>query len=82
MVIPQLFAAKASYTLGLTNLLGLFLVFFSCRCIMGSKLNQTLAKSSFYMKFYQYHCSYWWFFMVSVLLHGILAITAFGNPFR
>jgi len=34
-----------------------------------------------YMKFYNWHCYYWWFFIVSVALHALIAVTAFGNPF-
>jgi hypothetical protein len=80
MAIDPLTAAKASYMLGWTNIIGLLLVLFSCRCIMN--LNQEkLSKSKFYIKFYQYHCYYWWFFIISVLLHAIMAIMAFGNPF-
>ena len=81
MTIGPLIAEKAAYLLGYANILGLILVLFSCRCIMGTK-PQTLSKSKFYMKFYSYHCYYWWFFIVSVALHALLAITAFGNPFQ
>lgn len=81
MPIDPLVAAKAAYILGYANIIGLLLVLFSCRCILGSKLNQKLTKSKFYMKLYNYHCYYWWFFIISVALHAALAVTAFGNPF-
>jgi len=80
MPLDPLIAAKAAYLLGYANIISLLLVLFSCRCIMGIK-PQTLSKSKLYMKFYSCHCYYWWFFIVSVALHAVLAITAFGNPF-
>ncbi|MCH8329041.1 MAG: hypothetical protein IIB81_01465 [Nanoarchaeota archaeon] len=76
----DLLIAKAAYLLGYANIIGLLLVLFSCRCIMGIK-PETLSKSNFYTKFYKYHCYYWWFFIISVALHAVLAVTAFGNPF-
>lgn len=80
MAIDPLIAAKLAYILGLTNLIGLLLVFFSCRCIMALKPTR-LSNSKAFMKFYRGHCYYWWFFIISVVAHAILAITAFGNPF-
>jgi len=80
MAIDILIYEKAAYILGLANILGLLLVLFSCRCIMNIK-PERLSKSKLYTNFYKYHCYYWWFFIISVLLHAILAITAFGNPF-
>lgn len=80
MAINPLIAAKTAYILGWTNILGLILVLFSCRCILGIKPT-TLSNSKFYMKFYKYHCYYWWLFIISVLAHAILAITAYGKPF-
>ncbi len=80
MAIDPLLAAKIAYLLGWMNLIGLTLVLLSCRCIMNIK-PEKLSKSKFYVKFYQYHCYYWWFFIISVLLHALLAITAYGIPF-
>ena len=76
----ELLIAKATYLLGYANIIGLLLVLFSCRCIMGINPKK-LAASKFYLVFYKYHSYYWWFFIISVALHAILAITAFGNPF-
>lgn len=81
MAIAQLTAVKLAYMLGFTNLLGLLLVLFSCRCIMGIN-PERLSKSRLYMAFYKYHCYYWWLFIISVALHAVIAITAFGNPFK
>lgn len=80
MAIDPLIAAKAAYILGWMNIIGLVLVLLSCRCIMNIK-PEKLAKSKLYTKFYSLHCYYWWFFIISVLAHAILAISAYGNPF-
>ena len=76
----ELLIAKATYLLGYANIIGLLLVLFSCRCIIGIN-PKALTKTKFYLAFYKYHSYYWWFFIISVALHAILAITAFGNPF-
>lgn len=44
MLNPVL-ATRLVFFLGITNLVGLALVFFSCRCLMGPKLAQTMLKS-------------------------------------
>jgi hypothetical protein len=79
MAIDPLVAAKATYILGWVNIIGLFLVLFSCRCALGMKAS--MSKSKAYMSFYKYHCYYWWVFIISVAAHAILAIIGFGNPF-
>lgn len=73
-------AVKFVYILGWINIVGLVLVLLSCRCILGLK-STSLSKSKLYMKFYKYHCYYWRFFIVSVAIHAVFAIIAFGNPF-
>ena len=68
------------FLLGWTNILGLTLIFLSCRCIAGSPA-KNLLKYKWFKIFYKFHCYYWWFFISSVLLHAILAFKTFGNPF-
>ncbi|MBT3394257.1 MAG: hypothetical protein HN411_04015 [Waddliaceae bacterium] len=80
MTTDFLIAAKAAYILGWVNIFSLIVILFSCRCILGLRIEK-LSKSKLYMRFYRYHCYYWWVFIISVALHAILAITAFGNPF-
>lgn len=80
MAIDPLVTAKIAYVLGWTNIIGLILVLFSCRCIMNLKAEK-LSRSKIYTKFYKYHCYYWWFFIISVLVHAIVAISAYGNSF-
>lgn len=76
------FGARVIFILGITNLVGGLLVALSCRCIpalsvIGGKLMQYKA----YQRFYRYHCYYWLFFWVSVMVHAIFAIGRFGVPF-
>ena len=79
MAINPLLAVKLTYVLGWTNIIGLLLVLLSCRCVIALPLKWRESKA--YLKFYNYHCYYWWLFIISVLLHAIIAIVAFGNPF-
>jgi hypothetical protein len=73
---------KMVYVLGVTNVIGLLLVLLSCRCIpMIGSLTAGLTKSKFYQSFYKYHCYYWMFFIISVILHAIVALLSFGFPF-
>lgn len=69
------------FILGIINVIAILLVFFSCRCLMGKKLGNWLWQFEWYKKFYGTHCIYWWIFIVSVLVHAILAFIVFGNPF-
>lgn len=66
---------------GLTNLICLGLVFFSCRCRLNHKLFNMLWKHSWYQKFYNLHCYFWWAFIISVTIHVTLVIMTFGFPF-
>nr|MBI4156539.1 hypothetical protein [Candidatus Woesearchaeota archaeon] len=81
MVLETIFGIRITFLLGITNLIGLFLVFFSCRCLIGHKIANKLYQKEWYRKFYNNHCYYWWFFFASVLLHTIFAFLVFGNPF-
>lgn len=80
-IIDTVFGAKAAYVLGITNLVGLLLIFFSCRCLMGSRLAKRLWQFGWYRKFYSMHCYFWWLFFVSVAMHVVFAFAAYGNPF-
>lgn len=80
-MLNPLLQAKLVYVLGITNLLGLLLVFFSCRCLMGPRFAKVMLKIPGYQKFYQTHCLWWYVFFTSVILHVILAMSVYGNPF-
>ena len=77
MVYPTL--AKLAFVFGILNIIGLILYVFSCRCVLGRWVD--LSKNKKYMNFYKYHCYYLWFFIISVLVHSVLALIVYGNPF-
>lgn len=74
------YGPAATFILGITNLVFLFLTFFSCRCLMGKPLTEFLWKREWYKKFYVTHCWWWRFFFVSVALHSVIAIWTFSVP--
>lgn len=71
--------AQLVFILGITNLVSLLLVLFSCRCMLGTFVNK-LWKYEGYRKFYSLHCYFWWLFVISVILHAVLAIVVYGIP--
>ena len=80
MLDPAL-GMRLLFALGATNIIGLLLVLSSCRCIpMIGQLTSGLVKSKVYQKFYSYHCYYWLFFIISVILHAIIALIVIGIP--
>lgn len=80
-MIDALLSVRITFILGITNLIALALVAFSCRCIIGNKIADKLQNYSWYQKFYKKHCYYWWFLFVSVFFHAVFAIIAYGIPF-
>jgi len=58
---------KILYIAGITNILFLLLVFFSCRCIMGPKLAKFFTSKKWFQKLYRWHCWFWWAFFLSVI---------------
>ncbi len=81
VILDPATGAKLVFVFGIINILGLVLVFLSCRCLVGLDFVKKMWKYSWYQKFYNKHCYYWWFFAISVLIHVILAFLIFGNPF-
>lgn len=79
LIDPNL-GIKLVFILGITNILSILLVFFSCRCLIGIKFVNKMWQYEWYKKFYNKHCYYWWVFIISVLLHTIIAFVIFGNP--
>lgn len=72
---------KLVYTFGITNIVSIVLIYFSCRCLVQPKIFQKLLTYNWYRWFYKQHCWLWWIFFVSVILHTFLAFILFGNPF-
>ncbi|OHA53075.1 MAG: hypothetical protein A2991_00935 [Candidatus Terrybacteria bacterium RIFCSPLOWO2_01_FULL_58_14] len=72
---------KLVYLLGISNLLGLGIVFITCRCFPGMRWLKPFWGAKWYQKLYRTHCWWWYFFLLSVLLHAVFAIVLYGNPF-
>jgi len=80
-MINPLLAAKLVFVLGWTNLVGLAMVFLTCRCFIRPKLFAKLVNYNWYKKLYQTHCWWWYLFFGSVAAHALLALGVYGNPF-
>ncbi len=79
LIDPNL-GVKLIFILGITNVISILLVFFSCRCLVGVKFVKKMFQYEWYKKFYNWHCYYWLIFITSVLLHTTIAFLVFGNP--
>lgn len=73
--------ARLGFIFGLINIVSLLLVFFSCRCLVGTGFIKRMLQRGWYRKFYNLHCYYWWLFIISVALHTIIALSTYGVPF-
>jgi hypothetical protein len=81
MVIDYALGIRIIFVLGITNILFLVLVFFSCRCLGGARLLGRLFKHKRFLKFYSKHCWFWWGFYISVIIHTVVAFLIFPIPF-
>ena len=79
MIISYDLGIKILFVAGITNIIFLLLVLFSCRC-MGNPITKRLFGNKAYQKFYSKHCYYWWGFIISVIIHTALAFYLFGFP--
>lgn len=61
--------------LGIVNLVLGLLIFFSCRCLPGSRIARNWMQSERYQRFFRYHCYIWWAFWASVIVHAVFAIS-------
>ena len=78
--IDPLLVIRLIFILGIINLVTAVLIFFSCRCLPGSKLGKKLMKYRGYQRFMKYHCYIWSVFWPSVVVHAVLALIFFGWP--
>jgi hypothetical protein len=81
-IFQSLVTVQIIFILGIFNLVAAVLIFFSCRCLPGSRWAGGLMKYSAYKRFYKYHCYIWWVLLVSVVIHAGLAFAFFGSPFK
>jgi len=73
--------SKLTFLLAITNAIGLGLVASTCRCVMGKKLTAFLWSRKWYRKYYNVHCYFWYFLLLSVSLHLVFGLLTFGIPF-
>lgn len=78
--IEPLLGYKLTFILGIINIISLLLIIFSCKCLVGIKFLKRMWKYKIYQKYCRLHCYYWWIFLISVILHTIIALITFGIP--
>jgi len=76
----SIIVARLIFILAIVNLITGAAIFFSCRCIPGSRIMGRMMKFPAYQRFYKYHCYIWRAFWPSVLIHALLAVAFFGIP--
>jgi hypothetical protein len=79
-VFHSLAAARLIFILGVVNLVTGLLVYFSCRCLPGSRIGLRLMRFGPYRSYYRYHCFVWAVFWPSVVVHAFFAIMFYGWP--
>ena len=80
-IFQTILAVRTIYILGIVNLVTGLMVFFTCRCLPGSRIGHSWMQHAQYKRFYKYHCYYWWAFWTSVIVHAIFGLGLLGNPF-
>jgi len=78
--VSHVLQMRLLFLFGVTNLCGIVLVLFSCRCIFSPGFISQMLRYKWYKKYYQRHCFYWWVLIVSAVLHTTLAFWIFGIP--
>jgi magnesium-transporting ATPase (P-type) len=76
----SLIAIRVLFILGIINLAAGILIFFSCRCLPGSRIGKRLMKYKWYQGFFKWHCYIWWIFWISVVIHAIFGLIYIGWP--
>jgi hypothetical protein len=79
--LSALVAMRVLFILGIVNMVTGLVLFFTCRCLPGSKIGKSLMTLHWYRGFFRFHCYIWWIFWVSVVAHAILAMRYIGWPF-
>ena len=70
--------SRLIFILGILNLVTGFLIFFSCRCLPGSRIGAALMQRRPYKSFFKWHCHIWKVFWPSVIVHAVLALFFLG----
>ena len=80
-IFDPVLAARLVYSLGLTNLVLVALLFSTCRCLPTGRIGAGLMKRNWYKQYYKYHCYLWWVLGASVIVHAVFAVGLMGVPF-
>ena len=73
-------AARIIFALGILNVVTGVLIFFSCRCLPGSRIGKGWMSNGFYKWFFKLHCKIWWVFWISVMIHAVMVFIYLGWP--
>jgi hypothetical protein len=79
-IFQSLAAARLIFILGVLNLVLGVAVFFTCRCLPGSRIGARLTRYGAYRRLFKGHCYMWWAFWPSVIVHSVFAIGFLGWP--
>jgi hypothetical protein len=80
-MLSGLVTIRILFILGIVNLVTGLAIFFTCRCLPGSKIGRGLMKRRWYQGFFKFHCYIWWIFWASVIVHAVFTIKYIGWPF-
>ena len=78
----SLAVARTMFILGVFNLLAALTIFFTCRCLPGSKVGVRLMQYGIYKRVYKYHCYIWRVFWPSIMVHAFFALMYPAGPVR
>ena len=56
------------------NVVGLFILFFTCRFIPTLRLTKSLVQKDWFKSVYKYHSYIWWLLIPSAFIHALIAI--------
>jgi len=76
----SLAVARTIFILGVLNLVTGLMIFFSCRCLPGSRVGSRIRDLRPYKRLFRYHCHLWKIFWPSVAVHAFFALMFFGWP--
>ena len=79
-VFQSVTAARLVFVLGILNFVLMVLIYFSCRCLPGSRIGGKLKKYPLYQRLFGKHCYLWALFWPSVVVHAFFAIMLLRWP--
>jgi hypothetical protein len=79
-MLSALTATRILFVLGIVNVVTGLWIFFTCRCLPGSKIGKRFMQYRWYQRFFKTHCYVWWVFWISVMVHAVLALIYIGAP--